>query len=72
MSEFSESYHLRSERVEDAIAYLELNIRPRGVLQATEPRQIFRGWMFASSPGVFRIVRGLVMDIKTRDYVAEA
>ena len=28
--------------------------------------------MFASSPGVFRIVRGLTMDIKTRDYVAAA
>jgi peptide/nickel transport system permease protein len=28
--------------------------------------------VFASSPGVFRIVRGLVMDIKTRDYVAAA
>ena len=40
------------EQVEDSIAYLEFNIRPRGVLQATEPRQIFRGWMFASSPAV--------------------
>jgi hypothetical protein len=40
------------ERVEDAIAYLEFNIRPRGMLQAAEPRQIFRGWMFASSPAV--------------------
>lgn len=28
--------------------------------------------VFASSPGVFRIVRGLTMDIKTRDYVAAA
>jgi peptide/nickel transport system permease protein len=28
--------------------------------------------VFASSPGVFRIVRGLVMDIKTRDYIAAA
>jgi peptide/nickel transport system permease protein len=33
---------------------------------------IFVAVVFASSPGVFRIVRGLVMDIKTRDYVAAA
>lgn len=31
---------------------------------------IFVAVVFASSPGVFRIVRGLVMDIKTRDYIA--
>ncbi|TCD16163.1 ABC transporter permease [Oricola cellulosilytica] len=39
-----------------------------------EPGQlnIFVAVVFASSPGVFRIVRGLVMDIKTRDYVAAA
>lgn len=40
------------ELVEDAIAYLEVNIQPRGVLQPSEPRQIFRGWMFASAPAV--------------------
>lgn len=33
---------------------------------------IFLSVVFASSPGVFRIVRGLVMDIKTRDYVSAA
>ena len=33
---------------------------------------IFVAVVFASSPGVFRIVRGLVMDIQTRDYVAAA
>ncbi|HUF55119.1 MAG TPA: ABC transporter permease subunit [Thermohalobaculum sp.] len=33
---------------------------------------VFAAVVFASSPGVFRIVRGLVMDIKTRDYVAAA
>ena len=38
--------------VEDSIAYLEVSIQPRGVLQATGPRQIFRGWMFASAPAV--------------------
>jgi hypothetical protein len=40
------------ELVEDSIAYLEVNIQPRGVLQPSEPRQIFRGWMFASAPAV--------------------
>ena len=33
---------------------------------------IFAAVVFASSPGVFRIVRGLTMDFKTRDYVAAA
>ena len=33
---------------------------------------IFVAVVFASAPGVFRIVRGLAMDIKTRDYVAAA
>jgi peptide/nickel transport system permease protein len=39
-----------------------------------DPNQlnIFVAVVFASSPGVFRIVRGLVMDIKTRDYIAAA
>ena len=40
------------EQVSDAVAYLEVSLQPRGVIQVTEPRQIFRGWMFASSPGV--------------------
>lgn len=40
------------ELVPDSVAYLEFRIQPRGLLQATEPREIFRGWMFASSPGV--------------------
>lgn len=40
------------ELVEDSIAYLEVSLQPRGVLQASEPRQIFRGWMFASAPAV--------------------
>lgn len=31
---------------------------------------IFAAVVAASSPGIFRIVRGLAMDIKTRDYVA--
>lgn len=33
---------------------------------------VFAAVVFASSPGVFRIVRGLAMEIKTRDYVAAA
>jgi hypothetical protein len=40
------------ELVEDSIAYLEVSLQPRGVLQAADPRQIFRGWMFASAPAV--------------------
>jgi peptide/nickel transport system permease protein len=39
-----------------------------------EPNElnIFIAVAFASSPGVFRIVRGLTMDIKTREYIAAA
>lgn len=40
------------EQVADAVAYLEVSLQPRGVIQISEPRQIFRGWMFASSPAV--------------------
>ncbi|GAA0870087.1 hypothetical protein GCM10009116_19230 [Brevundimonas basaltis] len=40
------------EVVQDSIAYLEVDIQPRGVLQPSGPRQIFRGWMFASAPAV--------------------
>lgn len=40
------------EQVEDSIAYLEVSIQPRGTTQPAPPRQIFRGWMFASSPAV--------------------
>ncbi len=41
-----------NEPVEDAIAYLDVSLQPRGVLPGTEARQIFRGWMFASTPAV--------------------
>jgi peptide/nickel transport system permease protein len=46
---------------------------PLGIVHI-DPNQlnIFVAVVFASSPGVFRIVRGLTMDIKTRDYVAAA
>lgn len=40
------------ELVQDSIAYLEIAVQPRGVLNMSEPRQVFRGWMFASTPGV--------------------
>lgn len=40
------------EQTEDAIAYVEVGLQPRGVAVPTEARQIFKGWMFASSPGV--------------------
>ncbi|MBX3476470.1 MAG: DUF2155 domain-containing protein [Brevundimonas sp.] len=40
------------EQTEDAIAYVDVALQPRGAAAGTEPRQIFRGWMFASSPSV--------------------
>jgi len=40
------------ELVPDAVAYLEFGVQPRGSLQGGSAREIFRGWMFASSPGV--------------------
>ena len=52
---------------------LVFSVDPFGLI-SIEPStlNIFVAVVFASSPGVFRIVRGLVMDIKTRDYVAAA
>lgn len=54
-------------------AGLVFDADPFGIV-SIKPNQlnIFVAVVFASSPGVFRIVRGLVMDIKTRDYVAAA
>lgn len=40
------------ERARDAIAYMEISAQPRGGAPAQDVRQLFRGWMFASSPGV--------------------
>lgn len=40
------------ERAPEAAAYLEVSLQPRGAARPTEARQIFRGWMFASSPGI--------------------
>jgi peptide/nickel transport system permease protein len=46
---------------------------PTGVI-AMEPNtlNIFLAVVFITSPSIFRIVRGLTLDIKTRDYVAAA
>jgi peptide/nickel transport system permease protein len=54
-------------------AGLVFNADPLGIV-SLDPNElnIFAAVVFASSPGVFRIVRGLTMDIKTRDYVAAA
>ncbi len=54
-------------------AGLVFDADPLGII-SIEPNElnIFVAVVFASSPGVFRIVRGLTMDIKTRDYVAAA
>ncbi|HET6158977.1 MAG TPA: ABC transporter permease [Dongiaceae bacterium] len=54
-------------------AGLVFNADPLGII-SIEPNElnIFVAVVFASSPGVFRIVRGLAMDIKTRDYVSAA
>jgi len=40
------------ELTEDSIAYVDVSQQSRGANQPAEPRQIFRGWMFASSPAV--------------------
>jgi len=41
-----------NELVADSIAYMDISLQARGTAAATEPREIFRGWMFASTPGV--------------------
>jgi len=48
------------------LTFLDLFDIPGGILV------VFVAVMFVNSPTVFRIVRGLTMDIKTRDYVAAA
>ncbi len=42
------------ERVRDAAAYLEISARPPELVQQGQPqtRQVYRGWMFASTPSV--------------------
>ncbi|WP_309085224.1 ABC transporter permease [Chelativorans sp.] len=54
-------------------AGLVFDADPLGIISITSNQlNIFVAVVFASSPGVFRIVRGLTLDIKTRDYVAAA
>lgn len=54
-------------------AGLVFDADPLGLI-SIEPNElnIFIAVVFASSPGVFRIVRGLTLDIMTRDYVSAA
>ncbi len=54
-----------------AYSGLAFNADPLGLF-AMDPNllNVFVSVVFVNSPGVFRIVRGLVMDIKSRDYVA--
>jgi peptide/nickel transport system permease protein len=54
-----------------AYSGLAFNMDPLGIF-AMDPNllNVFVSVVFVNSPGVFRIVRGMVMDIKTRDYVA--
>jgi hypothetical protein len=41
-----------NELVSDAIAYVDVSLEPKGTTTVREPRQIFRGWMFASTPAI--------------------
>jgi peptide/nickel transport system permease protein len=54
-----------------AYSGLAFNMDPTGVF-SMDPNllNVFVSVVFVNSPGVYRIVRGMVMDIKTRDYVA--
>ena len=56
-----------------AYSGLAFNADPLGIW-SMDPNMlnVFVSVVFVNSPGVFRIVRGMVMDIKTRDYVAAA
>ncbi len=56
-----------------AYSGLVFNSDPLGII-SMEPNElnVFAAVILGSSPGVFRIVRGLTMDIMTRDYVAAA
>ena len=40
------------EPMRDSMAYLEIYSQPRARDGAIDPRRIFQGWMFASSPGL--------------------
>lgn len=54
-----------------AYSGLAFNMDPLGIWSMdSNLLNVFVSVVFVNSPGVFRIVRGMVMDIKTRDYVA--
>ncbi|MGB0498487.1 MAG: ABC transporter permease [Rubricella sp.] len=56
-----------------AYVSLTFNADPFGLLEMNpNTLNIFVSVVFVNSPTVFRIVRGLTLDIKTRDYVAAA
>jgi len=40
------------ELVEDSVAYLEVSVQPRANARNVETREVFKGWMFASTPAV--------------------
>lgn len=40
------------EAINDSIAYLQIRAEPRTVTEQQPSREVFRGWMFASSPGL--------------------
>ncbi len=40
------------EAITDSIAYLQIRAEPRTVTEQQPSREVFRGWMFASSPGL--------------------
>ena len=40
------------EAINDSIAYLQIRAEPRTVTEKQPSREVFRGWMFASSPGL--------------------
>ena len=64
----TEGYIINTEtyRIWGLPTYLDLFDIPGGILV------VFVSVVFVNSPTVFRIVRGLALDIKTRDYVAAA
>jgi peptide/nickel transport system permease protein len=54
-----------------AYSGLAFNMDPTGLFHMdANLLNVFVSVVFVNSPGVFRIVRGMTMDIKTRDYVA--
>ncbi len=54
-----------------AYSGLAFNMDPTGIFYMdANLLNVFVSVVFVNSPGVFRIVRGMTMDIKTRDYVA--